>query len=99
MTSPLPTIQNIVNEKQGYATIMVLVPILPVEPKCLVGAVDLDRGSFHGRQLTGLLNASSHSACEKTQDRYQGCTEITSLLKRNISMWSQNHPLMEEFLK
>ena len=74
MSSPLQTIQNTAREKYGCSTIVLLVPRQPVEPRCLVRAIDLDKGSFHSCQLTGMMNVLTHSAYEKKHDRYQGST-------------------------
>ena len=74
MTSRLPTIQNIVREKHRCSTIVLLVPEQSIETRCLVGAVDLGRGSFYSHQLSGLLNAFSCRAYENIHDHYQGST-------------------------
>lgn len=80
MTSLLQTIQNIVREKYGCSAIMLLIPRQPIEPKGLVHAVDLDGGSFHSHQLSGLLDTLSRGAYKKTHNCYQGSTPKSHII-------------------
>lgn len=100
-TSPVQTIQDVVREKYGCSTIMLLVPEQPIEPRCLVGAVDLDRCSFHSCQLGGLLNALSRGAYEKTHDRYQGSAPGSHIIIKRLRFHvvTKKLPLVEKFLR